>query len=434
MASEDRNMDDITQAGCTDCTPRERSFDELTRGLADGSLSRRKALRLFGGALVGSVLASIPGVALAKPPAGACKPQGAKCNVPRDCCSQNCFNQSGKLICGPASGSGACFNDNDCASFPGQDLCTKAVCNQTTNACVLAPAKTCPSSSNPCVARTECDPTTGNCREIPGNAGTVCRPAQGDCDLPAVCTGESNQCPDNPFRPPTFVCQTAQGECEGPALCTGDSAQCPNNPLLTTDVMCREAAGDCDLPAFCTGESNQCPDNPFRPNTFVCQEANGPCQVAATCTGNSAQCPANGIKVDGTPCNNDNDLCTLEECRSGVCRPTGNTVNCSTTTTCKVSVCAPATGTCVEQNAPPNTPCTSTNRCITGATCNSNGTCQGGTTKACPTGQTCVPATGVCTCTTGVTCGDLCCTGTQICCPPGTRRAGQCRNPSAGCN
>ena len=44
---------------------RERSFDELASGLASGTLSRDKALRLMGAAVVGGVLASIPRVAAA---------------------------------------------------------------------------------------------------------------------------------------------------------------------------------------------------------------------------------------------------------------------------------------------------------------------------------------------------------------------------------
>jgi hypothetical protein len=40
-----------------------RYFDELTRGLASGTLSRRKALKLMGVALLGGTLASIPGIA-----------------------------------------------------------------------------------------------------------------------------------------------------------------------------------------------------------------------------------------------------------------------------------------------------------------------------------------------------------------------------------
>jgi hypothetical protein len=37
------------------------SFDELAKGLANGSVSRGQALRLIGGTLLGGVLASIPG-------------------------------------------------------------------------------------------------------------------------------------------------------------------------------------------------------------------------------------------------------------------------------------------------------------------------------------------------------------------------------------
>jgi hypothetical protein len=43
----------------------ERSFDELARGLANGTLSRRRALRMLSGALFGVMLASVPGVAWA---------------------------------------------------------------------------------------------------------------------------------------------------------------------------------------------------------------------------------------------------------------------------------------------------------------------------------------------------------------------------------
>jgi hypothetical protein len=58
----------------------ERSFDELASGLASGTLSRGKALRLMGAALVGGVLASIPGMAGAAP-----KPKCPGCLSPCSC-------------------------------------------------------------------------------------------------------------------------------------------------------------------------------------------------------------------------------------------------------------------------------------------------------------------------------------------------------------
>ena len=51
--------------------PGNHSFDELAKGLATGTVSRRQALRLFGCAVLGGVLASTPVAAWAQtaPPA-----------------------------------------------------------------------------------------------------------------------------------------------------------------------------------------------------------------------------------------------------------------------------------------------------------------------------------------------------------------------------
>src|SRR5215212_9957273 len=68
---------------------RERSFDELARGLASGSISRGRALKLMGAALVGGVLASMPGIAQA----AACPPDrpvrcGGPNELPGGCCHE----------------------------------------------------------------------------------------------------------------------------------------------------------------------------------------------------------------------------------------------------------------------------------------------------------------------------------------------------------
>src|SRR5215212_7943565 len=72
------------------------SFDELAVGLSSGTLSRGKALKLLGAALVGGTLASIPGIALAKP-----KPEGAKCNHNHQCASGQCVElpERGVRVC-----------------------------------------------------------------------------------------------------------------------------------------------------------------------------------------------------------------------------------------------------------------------------------------------------------------------------------------------
>ena len=57
--SSDRSHQGLAQGGV------ELSLDELAKGLASGTFSRGKAIRLVGGALLGAALASVPGVAWA---------------------------------------------------------------------------------------------------------------------------------------------------------------------------------------------------------------------------------------------------------------------------------------------------------------------------------------------------------------------------------
>jgi hypothetical protein len=94
MPAEDHNGERSSQG-----VPRgvDHSLDSLARDLANGSVSRRKALRLLGGVLLGGALASIPGVAWAKPKPGKCNkdaqcPTGQVC-VGGQCCAQVCGDQ-----------------------------------------------------------------------------------------------------------------------------------------------------------------------------------------------------------------------------------------------------------------------------------------------------------------------------------------------------
>jgi hypothetical protein len=76
-----------------------RSFDELASGLASGTLSRSKALKLMGAALLGGTLASIPGIAWG----AKLKPGGARCKRNEQCASGQCVEG----VCA-ATACGAC--------------------------------------------------------------------------------------------------------------------------------------------------------------------------------------------------------------------------------------------------------------------------------------------------------------------------------------
>lgn len=82
----------------------ERSFDDLAKGLVSGTISRRGALKLMGGALLGGLLVSIPRVASAQ----------LTCTIPPDPINP-CF-----IPCGPAQSGCGCVRTTE-----GGTVCAK---------------------------------------------------------------------------------------------------------------------------------------------------------------------------------------------------------------------------------------------------------------------------------------------------------------------
>jgi hypothetical protein len=128
-----------------------RSFDELASGLASGSISRGKALKLMGAALLGGTLASLGiGEAAGDPPG--CKRDGKKCKRDTQCCSENCVNG----VCGgeecppdrivtPVGGGDpfcACSLNcaascDDCLLIPGAICVTATFCSEDSFICAI---------------------------------------------------------------------------------------------------------------------------------------------------------------------------------------------------------------------------------------------------------------------------------------------------------
>jgi hypothetical protein len=170
---------------------RERSFDELTRGLASGSVTRGKALRLMGAAVVGGALASlgIDGEAAAAP--GGCKRNGKHCTRNDQCCSGNCDDSNTCAAACVANG-GTCSTSTDCCS----GNCSNGFC--------CAPGRvglsngTC---AKPCSSFAECDalgtcsePTCSGdvllCRETSGSPSSLCA-THSDCPRGQLCAGSA---------------------------------------------------------------------------------------------------------------------------------------------------------------------------------------------------------------------------------------------------
>jgi len=108
----------------------ECSFDELTRGLASGTLSRGRALRLMGAAVVGGALASLGiGEAAADPPG--CKRNGKVCTKDKVCCSGNCEDGT----CQPAGTQFTCI----CGLTQTFQTCSSAPCDENGLSAVCTP-------------------------------------------------------------------------------------------------------------------------------------------------------------------------------------------------------------------------------------------------------------------------------------------------------
>jgi hypothetical protein len=108
MAAEDHNRGRPPQVNPGKLN---HSFDDLTKGLASGTISRLEAVRLLGAALVGSALASIPGVAWAQ---GKPCPQGTRLCPDRTCvpvgqacgsrgCPPGQIREQGQCVCPPGT-------------------------------------------------------------------------------------------------------------------------------------------------------------------------------------------------------------------------------------------------------------------------------------------------------------------------------------------
>jgi hypothetical protein len=242
MAAEDHDKDPSRHV---DPAVEEHNLDSLARDLASGSISRRQAVRWMGGALLGSVLALVPGVeafaAPQKPPQGRCPTGFVNC---RGTCVRTESNPS---HCGGCFIQ--CSPNETCCSGECSDLCSDPLnCGFCGNACLEG----------------------GVCQ------GCSCVCPSGTTECGGRCVSDS--CPEGQvFNPSTCQCEVSEGPF-GCCLCTeptfpefGGAACSPN---VTSAQQC------CDVCAAHPAAFTQC-SFVSGPSPFTCAGPPGSeCSVA----------------------------------------------------------------------------------------------------------------------------------------------------------
>jgi hypothetical protein len=207
-------------------TPVDRSIDKLAKGLASGAVSRRKALRMLGAALVGGALASSPGVAWSAKPAPC--PSGKKCG--RNCCPDASFACSqGKCGCpsGTTNCAGTCVDPTTFQTDPQNCGTCGNVCPSGTACTSGACLGFCPEGLSCCCDCTYCSvDENGSC--IPD------APRIRQCVGTGFTESEIQRCVDScPAPPPGYRLEGAGLGCNGGA---GDSnIQLVCGPCVNSD-------------------------------------------------------------------------------------------------------------------------------------------------------------------------------------------------------
>ncbi|XP_068625731.1 uncharacterized protein Meltrin [Battus philenor] len=173
-------------------------------------------------------------------------------------------NKPKRLFQSPTCGNGFVEVGEQCDCGIGEEEKSRAAC------AACCEPRTCMLRSNAtCAAGECCDLKTCG----PKSAGTVCRSADRECDLPEYCTGHSEFCPKDVYRM--------------------DTTPCGNNEAYCVRGACRSHTDQCRLLWGSTGESS---DNRCYTTTNIKGTKNGNCgydrirQIFRACAPADARC------------------------------------------------------------------------------------------------------------------------------------------------
>lgn len=308
-----------------------------------------------------------------------------------------------------------CYKHETCAQPCSHSRCLYGFCtNNVSHHVYVSDNVICREANGLCDLPEYCTGNTSSCpNDNVKNAFQICRESSGDCDPEEVCDGISKICPSDVFEEAGVVCRQATGVCEIDGICDGNSPFCPTDvmyhDLFTKLEPCRDSTGICDSPEYCNGMTSDCPPDDFYTSVTLCRSKTGDCDLEERCNGSSSNCPLDLVAPSTTICRSANGECDLSE----YC--TGTTKNCV-----------------VDSYKPEGTICRAALRStIDNSTCDLEETCTG-TGPQCPDDEF-LPQGTMCRNKMSNTCDiEEKCTGTTATCPPDLHRgfiyAYQCLN------
>jgi cysteine-rich repeat protein len=178
------------------------------------------------------------------------------------------FSFAPNFLIGPACGNDVVQAGEECDDGNTADGdCCSSTCQYE------AKGSPCPADDEVCTDDV-CD-ATGTCTHPAGNAGAICRPDAGECDVAEQCDGSSPTCPADGFEPNGMACTDDGLYCSGDETCQSGTCTSSGDPC---------AVGTCDE------SSDQClPPSPtatvtLAPTGTATQTATGTATRTATLT------------------------------------------------------------------------------------------------------------------------------------------------------
>ena len=327
---------------------------------------------------------------------GVCTGEGIDCDDNDPCTQDGCDPQKGCTHI-PVSGCGEkCSKDEDCP--PPENLCLGAF-RCVDHKCQLDESKAikCDTSQDTECAKTVCQPETGRCVRVFSANGTLCddkneftkhdRCINGKCVGRPIDCDDNNICTDDIWTPQGCIHKNNENPCDDNNPCTVND-RCNNGECVGGNNVC-----ECQIDEDCKEilSYNRCVKEVKCNNgrcevvdTVKCDASDNPCRLNV-CDPQIGLCVEKMVE-NGTVCNDGNKCTKNDHCENGEC--VGEAISCDDGNECTDDKCDPQMGCVFDAKAKNGQQCDDGFSCTKDDKCK-DGMCVGKSECLCSTDEDC---------------------------------------------